>query len=544
MSKREMDRREFIVSVIGGLSVMALDWSAFPRGAGARTNGDDFDAVIIGSGLGGLSCATAFARQGFRALVLEQHDRPGGYATTFKRPGGFEFDVSLHSTVVGERDGVHNLVPGFPEITDVEFLPHPNLYRMILPDYDIRVPQRNVRGHVAELAGHFPQEIEGIEGLVVDMKGVADDINKFSAARGQVDMNRFPLDFPHLFKSVMMTWGQMMDTRISDPKLKAIFSSLWAYFGLPPSKLASFYYAMPMISYLNEGGYYPKGRSQKLSNAFVEFIEGNGGVVRLKSRVEEILVKDGAAYGVRTADGMEFTGKVIISNANAHDTFRSMLSEEALLKEYLEKMDGYSVSLSCFQLFLGLKEDLVGKLGIPDSEIFVADGYDVEADYEASLRADMETCGFGVTLYDNVYKGYSPEGKNTANVIALQGFDHWQKYESDYFNGEKAEYRREKKRMAEVLIRRVEERLMPGLSDAIEVMEIGTPLTNLRYTSNYRGAIYGWDQTLSNSGNTRVPHSTPIKNLFLSGAWSKPGHGYTAVIYSGLSCFGEIMQGW
>ena len=524
--------------------MVALDWSAFPRGAGAWTNGDDFDAVIIGSGLGGLSCATAFARQGFRALVLEQHNRPGGYATTFKRPGGFEFDVSLHSTVVGERDGIHNLVPGFPEITDVEFLPHPNLYRMILPDYDIRVPQRNVRGYVAELAGHFPREFEGIDGLVGDMKGVAEDINKFSAARGQVDMSRFPMDFPHLFKSALMTWGQMRDARISDPKLKAIFSSLWAYFGLPPSKLASFYYAMPVIGYLSEGGYYPKGRSQKLSNAFVEFIEGHGGVVRLKSRVEEILVKDGAAYGVRTAGGKEFTGKVVISNANAHDTFQSMLGEEALLKEYLEKMAGYSVSLSSFQLFLGLREDLVGKLGITDSEIFVADDYDVEADYEASLRADVETCGYGVTLYDNVHKGYSPEGKNTANVIALQGFDHWKKYESDYFNGEKAEYRREKRRMADVLIRRVEERLMPGLSDAIEVMEIGTPLTNLRYTSNYRGAIYGWDQTLSNSGNTRVPHSTPIKNLFLSGAWSKPGHGYTAVIYSGLSCFGEIMQGW
>jgi all-trans-retinol 13,14-reductase len=544
MSKKEIDRREFLASVVGGLSLLALDWGAFPRGAGAQASGDDYDAVIIGSGLGGLSCATAFARQGFRALVLEQHDQPGGYATTFKRPGGFEFDVSLHSTVVGERDGIHNLIPGFPEIKDVEFHPHPNLYRMILPEHDIRVPQRDIKGYVEELAGHFPQEREGIEALVDDMQGVAADIQKLSEARGQVDMSRFPMDFPYLFKSAMSTWGDMVDARINDPKLKALFSTLWGYFGLPPSKLASLYYAMPMAGYLSEGGYYPKGRSKALSSAFVAFIEGHGGSVKLKTRVEKILVKDGAAYGVRTADGKEYTGKVVISNANAHDTFRKMLSEEALLKDYTAKWDGYSVSLSSYQLFLGLKEDLAGKLGIPDSEIFVADGYDVEADYDASLRADMETCGYGVTIYDNVHKGYSPEGKNTVNVIALQGYDHWQKYETDYLNGEKTEYRKEKKRMADVLIKRVEERLMPGLSGAIEVMEIGTPLTNLRYTSNYRGAIYGWDQTLSNSGNTRVPHGTPVKNLFLSGAWSNPGHGYSAVIYSGLSCFGEIMKNW
>jgi len=88
--------------------------------------------------------------------------------------------------------------------------------------------------------------------------------------------------------------------------------------------------------------------------------------------------------------------------------------------------------------------------------------------------------------------------------------------------------------MADILIRRVEEKLLPGLSGVIEVKEIGTPLTNIRYTSNYRGAIYGWDQTMNNSGPTRCPHHTPVKNLYLTGAWTSPGHGYGAVIPSGL----------
>ncbi len=98
--------------------------------------------------------------------------------------------------------------------------------------------------------------------------------------------------------------------------------------------------------------------------------------------------------------------------------------------------------------------------------------------------------------------------------------------------------------MADVLISQVEETLLPGLSEAIEVKEIGTPLTNIRYTSNTRGAIYGWDQTLDNTGPRRFPQTTPIKNLYLSGAWTSPGHGYTAVLMSGLQCFGEIMKSW
>ena len=149
-----------------------------------------------------------------------------------------------------------------------------------------------------------------------------------------------------------------------NPKLKAIISAQWGYYGLPPSQLSSFYYAMPAIGYLNGGGYYPRGKSQKISDALVQFIEGHGGKVMLNTRVKQILAKEQTAYGVKTDKGEEFTGKVVISNANAYDTFRKMLNEEEYLNDYLSKLDKFSVSLSSFQIFLGLKDDLVGKSGI------------------------------------------------------------------------------------------------------------------------------------------------------------------------------------
>ncbi len=540
----DLPRRDFLKTLLAGLPVFALDWNSFPRKSGQENQKDGYDAVIIGSGLGGLSCAAAFARQGFKSLVLEQHRIPGGYATTFKRPGGFVFDVSLHSTTVGERNGVANLIPGFPEIEDVEFVPHKTLYRAIFPEHDIRVPFKDAAGYVKTLQKHFPGEAPNIASLFQDMRAYSDELDRYAQAGGQVDMSRFPQDFPMLFKNISRTWGVMLSEHIKDPKLQAIVSALWGYFGLPPSQLASLYYAMPTIGYIKDGGFYPIGRSQKISDALVKFIRERGGEVKLNTRVEKILVKDQAAYGVKTADGTEYKGKVIVSNANAYDTFHTMMDEQAALKKYLARMDTFTASLSSFQVWMGLKKDLVGEVGLKDTEIFYYTSYDMEADYKDCLEARVENGWFGLTLYDNLYPDYSPQGKNTLSIINLQGYDPWKKYETDYFQGNKKAYRAEKERLADILIRQVEKTLLPGLTEAIEVKEIATPLTNVRYTSNYRGAIYGWDQTVANSMPRRLGHKTPIQNLYLSGAWTQPGGGYGACLPSGLQCFGEIMQAW
>jgi phytoene dehydrogenase-like protein len=231
-------RRNFLKTLLAGLPAFALDWDSFPRKTRKEAQ-EGYDAVIIGAGLGGLSCAAALARQGFKPLVLEQHRIPGGYATAFKRPGGFVFDASLHSTTVGERNGVANLIPGFPEIEDITFVPHKTLYRAIFPEHDIRVPHKDVEGYIKLLQKHFPREAQGIAALFQDMRRYMEDINKLSSAGDQVDMSRFPRDFPMLFKNFNRTWGAMMSEHITDAKLQAIVSALWGYFGLPPSPWAT-----------------------------------------------------------------------------------------------------------------------------------------------------------------------------------------------------------------------------------------------------------------------------------------------------------------
>jgi phytoene dehydrogenase-like protein len=546
MSQNAWDRRDFLKTILAGMPLLAWDWSAFPRGGQDKLPPGTYDAVVIGAGLGGLSTAAAFARQGYKVLVLEQHSVAGGYASSFTRPGGFTFDVSLHSTTVGIRNGVANLLYGFPEIQDVTFVPHKTLYRAIYPDHDIRVPHKDVPGYIALLKKNFPGEEAAIDGIFADMKGLADDVGRLSGAGGQPDMANFPKNFPHLFKNFNRTWGAMLDDRVKDPRLKAVISGLWGYFGLPPSRLSPFYYAMPLMGYLEGGGYYPVGTSQKISDALAGLVRKNGGEVKLNAKVERILVRDHAATGVRTADGAEYRARAIVSNANAFDTFGRMMPEEKeFLKDLTARMEKYSVSFSTLLVWLGLKTDLVRKVGLEESEIFTTPGYDVEAEYRAALAGGLpDDPGFGLTVYDNLYPGASPKGKNTLNIIVMQGYDYWKKFETDYFYGNKDAYNKEKMRLAGILIDKVEKKFLPGLRQAIEVVEVATPLTNLRFTGHPRGAIYGFDQTVDNSGQRRFPQKTPIKNLYLAGAWTFPGHGYGACVPSGLACFGQVMADW
>jgi phytoene dehydrogenase-like protein len=166
---------------------------------------------------------------------------------------------------------------------------------------------------------------------------------------------------------------------------------------LPPSKLSCFYYAIPFMGYLSAGGFYPRGRSQDISSALARYIEGHGGKVLLSTKVERILLDGSRATGVATADGTTLTSRAVVSNADPFATFTDMIADGSAVADYEAACQGYSVSLSSFQVFLGLNRDLVGELGITGSEVFIDTGYDPEASYAHALAGDVEQGGLGVT---------------------------------------------------------------------------------------------------------------------------------------------------
>ncbi len=248
------------------------------------------------------------------------------------------------------------------------------------------------------------------------------------------------------------------------------------------------------------------------------------------------------------SDGRLFEARAVISNANVPATVEmlragtepSTFSDEA--EEYFGKLESYRPSLSTFLVWLGLNREIRGE--IEGYEIFVRKDYDVEKAYEASLVCDPAESDFGVTVYDNAYEGYSRPGSSTVGLIMLSGYEPWRRFESDYFAGDKEEYLKEKERIARTLIERAEAQVIPGLSSMIEIMEAATPLTNVRYTRNPEGAIYGYEQVLENSYMTRLPNTPPFKGLFYASAWTNPGGGYQPCLQSGVDASAVLLRDW
>jgi prolycopene isomerase len=172
----------------------------------------------------------------------------------------------------------------------------------------------------------------------------------------------------------------------------------------------------------------------------------------------------------------------------------------------------------------------------------VSSGQGPDADYQACLQGDIETSSFSVCVYDNIFDGYSSPGTSTLQLLVLSGYEPWRKFESDYINGNKAAYNREKQRWAKIIIERAEKEVIPGLSGMIEVQEVATPLTNWRYTGNTEGAIYGFEQSMDNAFMNRIKTETPVKGLYLASAWGNPGGGYAGAFRAGQSAFQAVMK--
>jgi len=502
----------------------------------------DYPTVVIGAGLGGLCCAAYLAKQGIPVTVIEQHHIPGGYATSFDRAGGkFTFEVSLHGTSVN-NNATARILKDVGALDRLQLVELSAVYRLKTPDMDISIPQRNPEAYIQLLAEHFPAEKEGIRGFVQEMVGIAEEADRLHKKKGQFFKPIFPIQYRKMWKARNKTLADLMNDYVKDPALQSILASLWGYYGLPPSKLSGFYYAVATGGYLKNGSYYVKERSLDLSYALADVIEGSRGKILYETLVQKILVKDGAVKGVVTSGGKILPARAVVSNASALTTFNKMLPQEAVPADYLKKLNGYRPSLSTFIVWLGLNHELRGK--IKSYSFHVGSGRGPEADYQSCLKGEIEEGSFGVAIYDNVFEGYSAPGTSTLMLIFLSGYEPWRKFEADYRAGHKDAYYKEKERWAEILINRAEEKVVHGLSSMIEVKEAATPLTNWRYTSNTEGAIYGFEQSMGNSFMRRIDNRSPIKGLYLASAWGNPGGGYAGVLRAGEMTFQKMMEDW
>ena len=221
-NQSSISRREFIQLAATATAALSVDWTRVKALAAAIEPKKDLPVVVIGGGLGGLSAAAHLAQNGFPVTLIEQHDRPGGYATSFDRKGGrYTFDVSLHATA-GAKGGLKASLEGAGVLEKVETVELPELCRIITPEHDLIWPQRNPAAIVEQLAQTFPSEAEGIQGFFDEILGVIDEATKSFDRDSWWDLIRFPMTHKNMWSIRKDTLSQATDHFIS------FLALLWA----------------------------------------------------------------------------------------------------------------------------------------------------------------------------------------------------------------------------------------------------------------------------------------------------------------------------
>jgi all-trans-retinol 13,14-reductase len=505
---------------------------------------EEYDAIVIGSGMGGLTSAALMAKAGLRTLVLEHHFAAGGNTQCFRRKKMFDFDVGLHYIGDCGPGGLYPAVMGQLGLADkVEFLPmDPDGFdTLIYPDFRFRVPA-SWEKYEGRLKEAFPEEARAIERFVAVMKALAG--RRFSGPTPEIESIERRLN-----KSWdACTLGEVFDSLECSLRLRSVLSAESGTYGAPPSRASAALHAFILEHYLKDGAYYVRGGSRALIDALASTIEENGGTIRLRSRVRRILLEKGRVAGVELAKGEVFRARHIVSNADAKRTFLEMVGEEHISGELAERLRAYRMSLPLFIIYLSLQVD-PRDLNLSNSNYFLTPVYDPEEQYALAYEGKIpEKPGAFITiasLKDPESRNIAPEGYTNLQImtVAPPQLSSWGVEQSP---GSGGRYRHTMpytlaKRTLEERILQVTEEMMPGFLKNIVWRESATPLTQERFTLSTAGTSYGFEHSPDQFGERRLPTQTEIPGLYLAGANTIFGHGIAGAMVSGVAAGSTVI---
>lgn len=465
-----------------------------------------YDAIIIGGGLAGLTCALTLIRRGKKIILLERMHMVGGCQGSFKR-GDFLFEPNIHSVAEAGENGIVNLTLaslGMKETPSFSQL-HPNAH-LIFPDESFDIPAE-LGEYLSSLRQKFPKEASAIDEIFKTMSDIYEGIVRY---RGKA-----PIIGQHAGK----VFQQLLDEFISDRRLQLIISGFWGW-GFPPSRVSALLFSTLTYSLCAKGNYFPRRGISSLIKLLEKEISEGGGEIFLNSPVKEILIKNEKACGVLLESGEQIESTAIVSNIDAITTFFQMIGEQHLPTDFVSQLRTLEPALSCFNVLLGIKN---GKM-IPEdfaTNNFVYPNYDFKVQYEAIMNGEIENAPYCITIPTKINPSLAPAGHHiitlyTPIAYRPKGIDDW--------NKKKDEYTARFIKMAGEVI--------PGLKQHIVELDTTTPDTLERFTGNSKGAIAGWNYTPF-TDIARPQNKTPIDGLWLAGHWTLPGPGTHSAIPSG-----------
>lgn len=462
-----------------------------------------YDAIVIGAGIAGLVCGAFLAKNGKKVLIVEQHSIPGGYCTSFKRKG-FNFDAAVHHIGGCGKWGIVGHCLKTLGI-EMEFYPLDPMDHLIFPNFSIEIPA-DLDEYILRLQDRYPLEKE-------DIKNFFRDFVKLYRATFNNEQSQI------IDKYKNQTYSEMLNAFFKHDELKMVLSGQWGYIGLPPTRASAIGMCQMMINYLKDGAFFPVGGTQEFANAiFKKFIDF-GGHIMLSSRAEKILSNGKTAVGVKLQEGKEISSNLVVSNIDARQTFFELL-EGNLDTPFLKQIKEMKESCSFFLLYLGVSEGV-------DLTKLQRGFYHTATDANCVNDEWMY-----VSIPTKICPALAPPNKQIISVVV---YVEKEKYKDI------TDWKSFKESMILSTINRLEE-YVPDIKKYIEVKDAATPKTLERYTLNTNGAAYGWEVSVDQIWDNRLPHETLIDNLYLAGHWTRPGPGICAVVSSGWGVANLIME--
>ena len=501
-----------------------------------------YDAIIIGSGAGGLTAAVALAQAGQKVLVCEQHEVPGGWTHSFTL-NGYRFSPGVHYIGGIEEGGsLNRTYRGLGVSKHLQFVElNPDGYDHIVigdKQYDFPKGKENLKARLIE---YFPHEAEGIDGYIEMVEKMTAGLSSLGKVKNPADAVKVAGGTMSLMRWATRSGQDLIEHFISDPVLRGILAGQSGDHGMPPSQVSAFVQAGIMHHYFN-GGYYPLGGAFAIPRAFVRELKQAGGEIRLATSVEKILLEDGKVTGVRLADGEDIQAKNVISNADPEITFGKLIGRESLSKKLVNKLDRVTYSVSALSLFFAVDMDLRAA-GLDSGNFWLYDNEDVDGLYKLGLtdyvlKADAPASMFlTVTTLKDPSKMHA--GIHTCEAFTFvdyAAFEQW----ADSLKGDRpAAYEAEKEELAEKLFRKLDE-FVPGISEHIVFWSLATPLTNKHYINATRGNQYGISKSRRQVGPGAFPIKTEVDGLYMCGA-STLSHGVAGATASGLAAAKSIL---
>lgn len=479
-----------------------------------------YDAVVIGSGMSGLTTAAMLSDLGWKVCVLEQHYTAGGYTHSYER-NGYEWDVGVH--YIGDVGTQTRTRMMFDYLSGgkLEWAPMDNEYdRFYIGDkvFNATAGKQEFRDN---LMRQFPDEEQAIDAYMNLLKSAGNAMSSFGMARAlgpwqQTLMSPYlkwkTPDF--LFRPTYDVLAELTD----DQDLIAVLCGQWGNMGLPPKQSTFLVHAMIARHYLY-GGYYPVGGSWRIADSIIPKIRAAGGEVFTYARVDSIVVENRKVAGVKMKDGHVIECPCVISSAGVANTFQELLSSDVAAEAgYERKLKSVEPSSAHLGVYIGLKST-AAELGLPKTNFWIYPDNDFDAAVERF--SEDNTAPFPVVYIsfpsakDPNYVARHP-GTATIEIVAPAPYEWFEKWRDKTWGKRGEDYDAFKQELGERLMTYLYDKL-PELRGKVDYYEVSTPLSTNWFGGYQRGELYGLSHTPDRMQQKWLRPKTTIPGLWLTG---------------------------